>query len=175
MMRMMMKKSIRTLLFLEAIIIPSAIYSFVLFINVQVAFLSSLFIVLGSSFAYKRMVQTQVDSAATTPERDLLDTIEDPHELFDETEINHAPAEELDLKKIVKEEKAKVKLLSVKNMKHGARGSMSAFRLVPYLFLVLGFIALENNALLHLSFYLPALFVGIIAGSLLSKGLMSTQ
>lgn len=167
-----MKKSIRTLLFLEAIILPSTIYSFVLFINVQVAFLSSLFIVLGTSFAYKRMVQTQVKSNATTPDRDLLDKIEDPHELFDETEINDVPAEELDLKAIVKEEKAKVKLLSIKNMKHGARGSMSAFRLVPYLFLVLGFIALENNAILHLSFYLPALFVGIITGSLLSKGLV---
>jgi len=169
-----MKKSIKTLFLSEAIIIPTSLYSFDFFINLQIAYLSALFIVVGTSFAYRKMVQEQVSSENITPERDLLEIIEDPHELFDEEVINHAPAEELDLKQIVKEEKAKVKVLSLKNMKHGARGSMSAFRLVPYAFLILGFIALENNELLNLSIYLPALFVGILMGSVISKGLAST-
>lgn len=170
-----MKKSIKTLALSEAIIIPTTLYSFMFFINLQIAYLSALFIVVGTSFAYRKMVRAQVSSEIITPDRDLLDKIEDPHELFDEEEINHAPAEELDLKKIVKEEKAKVKVLSVKNMKHGARGSMSVFRLVPYAFLILGFIALKNNELLNLSIYLPALFVGILMGSVISKGLVSTE
>ena len=54
-------------------------------------------------------------------------------------------------------------------MKHGARGSVSLFRLVPYLFLVLGFIALKNNELLDIAIYLPSLLVGIVVGSIASK------
>ena len=58
-------------------------------------------------------------------------------------------------------------------MKHGVRGSVSAFRLVPYMFLVLGFIALNNNLLLEIWIYLPSLLVGIIAGSVVSKDITS--
>jgi hypothetical protein len=119
------------------------------------------------------MIHSQDFTENIREDRDLLDKIEDPHELFNEQEINDAPAEELDLKAIVKEEKAKVKVFSVTNMKHGAKGSMSAFRLVPYAFLILGFIALQNNELLNLSIYLPSLFVGIIMGSVMSKSLVS--
>ncbi len=56
-------------------------------------------------------------------------------------------------------------------MKKGVRGGVSLFRLVPYLFLVLGFIALKNNELLDLTIYMPALLVGIVLGSITSKEL----
>ncbi|MDF1883303.1 hypothetical protein JHD49_05055 [Sulfurimonas sp. SAG-AH-194-C21] len=115
------------------------------------------------------MIITKVDAEAYESDRDLLDTIEDPHGLYDGEAINEAPAEELDLKTIVKEEKAKIKTFSVKSMKHGARGSASVFRIVPYIFLVLGFIALQNNHLLDLSAYLPSLLIGIVVGTLVSK------
>ncbi|MCD6433911.1 MAG: hypothetical protein J7L21_07700 [Sulfurimonas sp.] len=119
------------------------------------------------------MVNNQVDSKMIEDKRDILDTIEDPHELYDDESINEAPVEELDLKAIVKEEKAKIKTLSVKSMKHGVRGSVSAFRLVPYVFLVLGFIALKNNELLDIAVYLPSLLVGIVVGSISGRGLFS--
>ncbi|MDF1877926.1 hypothetical protein JHD47_08875 [Sulfurimonas sp. SAG-AH-194-L11] len=132
------------------------------------------------------MITTKVDAEAYEDERDLLDTIEDPHGLYDkvndevregalgyEEHINEAPTEELDLKTIVKEEKAKIKTFSVKSMKHGARGSVSVFRIVPYIFLVLGFIALQNNHLLDLSAYLPSLLIGIVIGTLVSKEIAS--
>ena len=167
-----MTKIIKKLALTEVVIIPTTLYSFAFFINLQIAYLSSLFIVLGTSFAYKKMIHSQDLTENIREDRDLLDKIEDPHELYTE-EINDAPAEELDLKAIVKEEKAKVKVFSVTNMKHGAKGSMSAFRLVPYAFLILGFIALKNNELLNLSIYLPSLFVGIIMGSVMSKSLVS--
>jgi hypothetical protein len=141
----------------------------VFYINAQVAYLSSLFVIIGASLAYKKMVITKVDSKTYESDRDLLDTIEDPHGLYDEDSINEAPAEELDLKTIVKEEKAKIKTFSIKSMKHGVRGSVSVFRIVPYIFLVLGFIALKNNNILELSVYLPSLLIGIVAGSLVSK------
>jgi len=136
--------------------------------NLQVAFLSSYFVILGSSIAYKKMVKNQIDSDIVEDERDLLDEIEDPHGLYDNNPINETPVEELDLKEIVKEEKAKIKTFSVESMKHGVKGSVSAYRLVPYLFLVLGFIALKNNELLDIVIYLPSLLVGIIIGSISS-------
>ncbi|WP_297434065.1 hypothetical protein [Sulfurimonas sp.] len=164
-----MKKTISILVVLEIIILATYFISYAAFINTQVAFLSAFFIILGSSYAYKRMVNSQIKSGNFEDKRDLLDTIEDPHELYDDTPINDAPYEELDLKSIVKEEKAKIKTFTVDSAKYGARGSISAFRLVPYIFLVLGFIALKNNELLSLWYYLPALTVGIIIGSIVSK------
>ena len=169
MMRIMVKKTISILVVSEMIILATYFISYAAFINTQVAFLSAFFIILGSSYTYKRMVNSQIKSGNFEDKRDLLDTIEDPHELYDDTPINDAPYEELDLKSIVKEEKAKIKTFTVESAKYGARGSVSAFRLIPYLFLVLGFIALKNNELLSLWYYLPALTVGIIIGSVVSK------
>jgi len=172
MMRIMVKKAIKLILISELLILGTYLISFSFYINLQVAFLSSLFVILGASYGYKKMVNSQVNSDVFEEKRDLLDGIEDPHGLYDE-EINEAPFEELDLKAIVKEEKAKIKTFSVKSMKHGAKGSVSAFRLVPYVFLVLGFIALKNNELLDIAIYLPSLLVGIIVGSVSSKRLFS--
>jgi len=169
MMRIMVKKTISILAISELIIFATYFISYSAFVNTQVAFLSAFFIILGSSYAYKRMVHAQIKSGNFEEKRDLLDTIEDPHELYDDTPINDAPYEELDLKSIVKEEKAKIKTFTVESAKYGARGSVSAFRLVPYLFLVLGFIALKNNELLSLWYYLPALTFGIVIGSVISK------
>lgn len=165
----MVLKVIRPVLITEVLILGSYFYSSLAFANIQVAFVSSLLIIVGSSIAYSSMVKNQVDSETYEDKRDLLDDIEDPHELYDDKAINDTPVEELDLKAIVKEERAKIKTFSLASIKHGARGSVSLFRLVPYLFLVLGFIALKNNEVLHLGFYLPSLLIGIVVGSLVSK------
>lgn len=171
MMTTMLKQIINILLLSEALVLSTLFYSKIFFINAQVAFLSSLFIIIGASFAYKKMIDKKVNSKEYEAERDLLESIEDPHELYSEEKINEAPAEELDLKTIVKEEKAKIKTLSVKNMKYGAKASASLFRVVPYILLVLGFIALENNNLLDLTAYLPSLLLGIVTGVLVFKEL----
>jgi len=168
MMRIIVKKTISIFLISELLILGCYLISFSFYINLQVAFLSSFFVILGASFAYKKMVDSQIKADIFEEKRDLLDEIEDPHGLYDE-EINEAPFEELDLKQIVKEEKAKIKTFSAKSIKHGARGSISVFRLVPYVFLILGFIALKNNNLLDISIYLPSILVGIIVGSVATK------
>ncbi len=167
----MVKKAIKLLAITQILVLATYFISFTFYINFQVAFLSSLFVILGSSFAYKKMINNQVDSKMIEEKRDLLDEIEDPHGLYDDEPINNAPVEELDLKEIVKEERAKIKTFSMDSAKHGARGSVSLFRLAPYLFLVLGFIALKNNELLDIAVYLPSLFVGIVVGSVSSKDL----
>jgi len=165
----MVKKSIKLLAISELIIIFSYLYSFEFFINLQVAYLSSFFVIVGSMFAYKKMVTTQVKAKNVEEKRDLLDEIEDPHELYEDEPINHAPLEELDLKEIVKEERKKIKTISIKNLKDGSRAGFSPFRLIPYIFLILGFIALKNNELLDIAIYLPSLLVGIIVANIVGR------
>ena len=165
----MVKKAIKLIALTEIFVLASYFISFSFYMNLQVAFLSSLFIILGSSFAYKKMVNTQVEADIVEEKRDFLDELEDPHGLYDDEPINEAPAEELDLKTIVQEEKKKIKLVNFKDMKNGSKAGFSLFRLVPYLFLVLGFIALKNNALLDIFIYLPSLLVGIIVGYVSTK------
>lgn len=173
MMRTMVKKAISIFVVAQIVIFATYLISQAAFTNTEVAFMSAFLIILGSSFAYRKMVDKQVENESYEDKRDLLDEIEDPHELYDDKPLNMAPAEELDLKQIVKEEKAKIKTFSLKSAKHGAKGSVSAFRLVPYVLLVLGFIALKNNNVLDLWFYLPSLAFGIIIGSVCSRELLA--
>lgn len=172
-MRTTVKKTISILFGIQILIFITFFYSQKIFLNIEIAFLSAFLIILGSSYAYRRLVQNKLDSNQYEDERDLLDKIDDPHELYDDKEPNDAPAEELDLKQIVKEEKAKIKTLSPNTAKHGIKGSLSILRIVPYVMLALGFIALQNNGLLDLKYYLPSLLVGIVTGAIVSKEFMS--
>jgi hypothetical protein len=167
----MVKRAIKIISITELLILASFFVSFSFYINLQIAFLSSFFIILGSMYAYMKMVDKQVQTQEYEEQRDLLDTIEDPHELYDDEPINNTPAEELDLKAIVKEEKKKIKIVNFKDMKKGSKAGFSLFRLIPYLFLVLGFIALKNNNLLEIAVYLPSLLVGIVIGSISGREL----
>lgn len=167
----MVKKNIKVFVVIEFLILLSALIKFEFFINLQVAFLSSFFIIAGSAYAYKRMIKNQVALENVDEKRDILDEIEDPYELYEEAETNSAADAELDLRAIVKEEKKKIKILNLREIKKSARAGVSLFRLVPYLFLIIGFIALKNNAILDISIYLPSLLTGIVAGYFISKEL----
>lgn len=170
----MVKKTISLLIGSELFIVATNLISFEFYINFQIAFLSAAFILFGSMYAYKKMINTQIDNNNIANEkRDLLDEIEDPYELYDDEPLNEAPYEELDLREIVKEEKKKIKTLSLSSAKHGVKGGLSAFRLVPYVFLVLGFIALKNNELLNIWVYLGALLPGMIVGYLSAKEILN--
>ncbi len=169
--RMRVKKTIKFLVILQSIILLANFISFEFYINLQIAFLSSFFIIAGSAYAYKKMVKKQIELENIDEKKDILDEIEDPYELYEDIEVDNRPIDELDIKAIVKEEKKKIKILNIKEIKKGSRAGVSLFRLIPYLFLVLGFIALKNNALLDISIYLPSLLVGIIAGYFFAKEL----
>jgi len=165
------KKTIKIIGVVELLILSTMLISFNFFINLQVAFLSSFFIIIGSAYAYKKMVNSEVALENIDEKKDILDEIEDPYELYDETPINQTPADELDLKAIVIEEKKKIKILNIQDIKKGSKAGVSLFRLVPYLFLIVGFIALKNNEFLDISVYLPSLLLGIIVGYFVSKDL----
>ncbi|QOY53440.1 hypothetical protein HUE88_05300 [Candidatus Sulfurimonas baltica] len=117
------------------------------------------------------MVEMQVQAENINEKRDFLDELEDPYALYEDEPVNNAPYEELDLKEIVKQEKKKIKILNISDIKKGGRAGFSLYRLIPYLFLILGFIALKNNNLLDISTYLPSLLLGIVVGYISSKKL----
>jgi hypothetical protein len=165
------KKAIKLIATVELFILVTYFFSFSFYINLQIAFLSSFFIILGSMYAYAKMVDIQVQKEEYEEPRDLLDIIEDPYELYDDEPINDTPTDELDLRIIVKDEKKKIKIVNFKDIKKGSSAGFSMFRLVPYLFLVLGFIALKNNNILDIFVYLPSLLLGIIVGSITGKEL----
>ncbi len=165
------KKTIKIIVAVELLILLTTAISFNFFINLQTAFLSSFFIIIGSAYAYRKMINSEVALENIDEKKDILDEIEDPYELYDETPINQTPAEELDLKAIVIEEKKKIKILNIQDIKKCSKAGVSLFRLVPYLFLIVGFIALKNNEFLDISVYLPSLLLGIIVGYITSKDL----
>lgn len=166
------KKTINLIVGAEVFILLTYLISFKFFINLQIAFLSSFFIIIGSAYAYKRVVKSEIKIEDLNDKRDPYDLLEDPYDLYDETPINETLPKELDLKTIVEEEKKKIKTLNFADMKKGAKASVSLFRLVPYMFLIISFIALKNNEILDILIYLPALLSGIIIGYIVSKDLV---
>ena len=169
-----MLKTIRLFGISEVAIFALWLYSFTFFVNFQVAFLASVLIMLGSTYSYKRLVERRVASEDRPDDTDLVDKIDDPFDLYSEDIKTQAlDEEEVDLKTVVKEERARLK--SQKNtMKNTAKSTpalVSIFRVVPYLFLVLGFIGLKNNALLSLPPFLIGLGVGIVVGLYMGRGL----
>jgi len=165
--------AIKILSITELLILLTYIYSKSFYANLQVAFLSSFIIMLGSFYAHKKMISSKVKSKSYESDRDALDIIDDPHELYEEAKLNDTTEDELDLKEIVKQEKKKIKIFNIKSVKDGSSASFSLFRLGGYLFLVLGFIALRNNDILEISVYLPSLLVGIVVGYVVSKEIYS--
>ena len=154
------------------------IYSFIFqngiwLLNTQVAFISSLFIVISSFYSYKRNIQNRLSnfeaSKASAEDRDKIDEIDDPFDLYSEYE--EIPEEELTpekIKEIIQEEKTKVKKNSLKNTLFSAGGFLSIYRILGYGILIFGFFALNNNKI-----FIPVAFIvglGIVPiGVLLSK------
>ncbi|MEN8147491.1 MAG: hypothetical protein ABFR02_07715 [Campylobacterota bacterium] len=169
-----MQKTIKLFFISEVAIFALWLYSYAFFINFQVAFLSSVLILLGSTYSYKRLVDRRVASEDRPDDTDLIDKIDDPFDLYSEEIGSEAmEVEEVDLKTVVKEEKKRLKenKQTVKNTAKSAPALVSIFRVVPYLFLVLGFIGLNNNGLLSLVPFLVGLGFGVVAGLFMGRSL----
>ena len=169
-----MQRTIKLFIVSEVAIFALWFYSYAFFINFQVAFLSSVLILLGSTYSYKRLVDRRVASEDRPDDTDLLDKIDDPFDLYSEEISSEAmEVEEVDLKTVVKEEKQRLKenKQTLKNTAKSTPALVSIFRVVPYLFLVLGFIGLKNNELLSLTPFLLGLGVGIVVGLFMGRAL----
>jgi len=137
-------------------------------LNFELAFFASMSIIVGSFSGYKRLVQRRID-AGEGEESVFLEKIEDPYELYDEQTEEETPVEELDLRQVVKEEKQRLKAnrQTFKKTIKSAPGLFSPWRFLPYIFLVLSFIALNNNHILDLSGFLIGLGFGIATAVLI--------
>ncbi len=161
-----MTASIKLFTVMQAAIALLLFVSFPFFLNVEIAFLSALSIILGSMYSYAKLVKRRVNSGETPLSDDVVESIDDPYDLYsDPIAYDDTKA----LKEIIKEEKKRIKPQTFKNFKAGSGALVSWYRIVPYLFLVLGFIALNNNRLLLLLPYLSGLGLGIVGGYFIGK------
>ena len=149
-------------------------------LNTQVAFVSSLFIIIASFLSYRRNIQSRLSSLDLTKtnqneDRDKIDEIDDPYDLY--TEYEQIPEEELTsekIKEIINDEKSKVNKNSFKNTLFSASGFLSIYRILGYEILIFGFFALNNNKI-----FLPIAFIiglgivpiGVLFSKLLEKKL----
>ena len=149
-------------------------------LNTQVAFVSSLFIIIASFLSYRRNIQSRLSSLDLTKtnqneDRDKIDEIDDPYDLY--TEYEQIPEEELTsekIKEIINDEKSKVNKNSFKNTLFSASGFLSIYRILGYGILIFGFFDLNNNKI-----FLPIAFIiglgivpiGVLFSKLLEKKL----
>lgn len=175
---MALTKAIKQIAALQALLLVLWPISFDIFVNVEVAFFSAFFIMMGSMYSYSRLVTKRLDNWENQNDKDLVDKIDDPYDLYDEEgepkpEVN---PEEIDLKEFIKEEKKRIKATgATKNTVKSAPAMVSLYRMIPYGLLVLGFIGLKNNGALSLWPYLVGLGLGILAGLFVGKGLFTTS
>lgn len=136
-----------------------------------VAVFSSMLIVLGSLYAYRNMIQSRVGDIDPEDNKDVIDMMDDPYDLYEE----EREQEITDIKQMIKEEKARQKSNIIQNTTKNASAMVSVYRLIPYAFLVLGFIALNNNHALQVLPYLVGLAAGIPIGYLIARDLFISQ
>jgi hypothetical protein len=159
------KKSLLALALFQAIILLLLLISKVTFASFEVAMFSGALITMGSLYAYRNMIQARTLDVDIEDNKDLIDMMDDPYDLYEE----ERQSEVEDIKAMIKEEKAKQKQHIVENTVKNGSAWVSVYRLIPYAFLVLGFLGLQNNHTLLLFPYMTGLAVGIIAGYFLAK------
>lgn len=163
--------------YINRLLIVKLIFALILFVqgywywllNFELAFFASMFIILGSFSGYKRMVQKRLEAGSGIDDT-MLEKIEDPYDLYDE-ESQTEMDESLALKDIIKEEKKRLKenKETFKKTIKSTPGIFSPWRFLPYLFLVLSFIGLNNNHILDIPAFLIGLAAGILSAVLLGK------
>ncbi|MGJ0371099.1 hypothetical protein NG764_04460 [Aliarcobacter cryaerophilus] len=143
-------------------------------LNLQIAFFASLLVTLASFLSYKKNIQNRLENLdknhiSSSEERDKIDEIDDPFDLY--SEYKEVPESELTpekIKEIIDEEKSRVKQNVVKNTLFSATGFLSIYRIFGYGFLIFGFFALNNNKIL-----IPLAF--IIGLSIVPIGVLFTK
>jgi hypothetical protein len=129
-------------------------------INTQMAFIPSSLVMLGSMLSYKSMVQGRLNvGAIPDDERDTLDKLEDPYDLYDD-KVERDDNEKT-LVEVVKEERQNLKKSrrSIWQTTKDSKASFSFYRLGAYLLLIFGFFYLNNNKLLDIPIYLLSLSI----------------
>lgn len=166
-----MKKTIKLFGAFQIAIAALLLLSYNTFLNFEIAFLSAMAVIIGSTYSYSRLVNKRLqEHEHAVDDRDVLEKIDDPFDLYSE-ESRQAPenSDDVDMRALIKEEKKRMKPKTLSNTKQGAPAFVSLYRLIPYAILIMGFIGLNNNAMLMLWPYLLGLGTGILAGLLIGR------
>lgn len=126
--------------------------------STQIGYITATMVMIASIISYRRMVNARVKEKIITMDdsRDTIDKLEDPYDLYSEEE---EVDESKDLSEVVKEEKKKLK----KNKRglyqtlRDTKAALSVYRLSSYALLILGFMYLNRQELLHIPAYIIAL------------------
>ena len=154
-------KILKVLLFVDLLLLLGSLFfgGKVWVYNTQIGFISATLIMIASVISYRRMVNTRVEHGIVTMDdsKDVIDKLEDPYDLYSE-EITESE-EEQDLVEVVKEERKKLKQnrRSLGQTLKDTKAALSIYRLAAYAVLILGFMYLNRQGLLHIPSYLLAL------------------
>ena len=127
-------------------------------ISLFVAFGTTFLILLTSRISYKNYVNQKSKNFASLDDKDFIDKIYDPYDLYsDEVETGMSEKERLKESKkhigIVQNKKEIFKAIPV---------YLSIFRIFSYILLVIGFISLKDNNILEIGYYLIGVTAAII-------------
>lgn len=142
-----------------------------IYISFAVAMISTMLIVIGSLYSYRTMIRRRVGEVDLEDNKDTIDMMDDPYDLYEEERHE----EITDIKAMIKAEKARQKGNIIQNTTKNSSAWVSVYRLIPYAFLVLSFMALENNHNFEILPYLIGLASGIAIGYLIAKELFILQ
>jgi len=154
-------KILKVLIFVDLLLLISAMIfgGKVWVYNTQVGFISATLIMIASVISYRRMVNTRVEHGIVTLDdsKDVIDKLEDPYDLYSE-EITESE-EDQNLAEVVKEERQKLKenRRSLGQTLKDTKAALSLYRLGAYAVLILGFMYLNRQGLLHIPSYLLSL------------------
>lgn len=163
-----MTKIKKTALFIVLLHLPIfllLVISDATFASFEVAMLSGTMITMGSLYAYRNMIRSKVGEAEIGDHKDAIDMMEDPYDLYDD----ERDMEIADVKEMIKAEKQLQKKAILENTVKNGSALISIYRVIPYVFFALGFIALQSNHMLQLLPYLIGLGYGIVIGYLVAK------
>ena len=132
-------------------------------LNTQIGFLTSSLVLLGSMKSYYSMVEGRLNvGSIPDDERDTLDKLEDPYDLYDDEKQEED--KEKSLQEVVKEERENLKKnrRSFFDTAKDSKAAFSFYRLGAYVLLIFGFFYLNNNKILEIPSYLISLFIPMV-------------
>ncbi len=151
------------------LLLLAALFSEKVLLNTQIGFFSATLVMLGSMKSYRRMVDARVEHEVITTDidKDVIDKLEDPHDLYSEEIKEEAPA---DIHSAIKEEKQRLKAnrRSLFEVLKDTKAALSLYRICAYGVLILGFMYLQRQGMLHLGAYLISVGLPpfIVAGAM---------
>ena len=127
--------------------------------STQIGFITATLVMIASIISYRRMVNARVKHQIITMDdsKDTIDKLEDPYDLYSEDVV--VDEEEKSLAQTVNEEKKRLKKnrRTVFQTIKDTKAALSIYRLGAYVLLILGFMYLNRQDLLHIPSYIIAL------------------